>query len=63
MLQKEQNRVRTSWARRIEILLRVAEVWQLREILYMVGASRSGSRGQTHSRCPDWTHIYKNICF
>ena len=47
MLQKEQNRVRTSWARRIEILLCVAEVWQLREILYMGGASRSGSRGQT----------------
>ena len=47
MLQKEQNRVRTSWAWRIEILLRVAEIWQLREILYMVGASRSGSRGQT----------------
>ena len=51
MLQSEQNRARTSWVRRIVMLLRAAEVWQLREIFYMVsgyiGASRSGGRGQT----------------
>lgn len=50
MLQNEQNRARTSWVRRIVILLRTAEVWQLREIYYMVsgyiGASRSGGRGK-----------------
>lgn len=50
MLQNEQNRARTSWVRRIVILLRTAEVWQLREIYYMVsgyiGASRSGGRGR-----------------
>ena len=50
MLQNEQNRARTSWVRRIVMLLRAAEVWQLREIFYMVsgyiGASRSGGRGQ-----------------
>lgn len=50
MLQNEQNRARTSWVRRIVILLRSAEVWQLREIYYMVsgyiGASRSGGRGK-----------------
>ena len=51
MLQNEQNRARTNWVRRIVMLLRAAEVWQLREIFYMVsgyiGASRSGGRGQT----------------
>lgn len=51
MLQNEQNRARASWVRRIVMLLRTAEVWQLREIFYMVsgyiGASRSGGRGQT----------------
>ena len=50
MLQNVQNRARTSWVRRIVILLRTAEVWQLREIFYMVsgyiGASRSGGRGR-----------------
>lgn len=50
MLQNEQNRARTSWVRRIVILLRTAEVWQLREIFYMVsgyiGASRGGGRGK-----------------
>lgn len=51
MLQNGQNRARTNWVRRIVMLLRAAEVWQLREIYYMVsgyiGASRSGCRGQT----------------
>lgn len=51
MLQNEQNRARTSWVRRIVMLLRAAEVWQLREIFYMVSgyieASRAGGRGQT----------------
>lgn len=50
MLQNEQNRARTSWVRRIVMLLRTAEVWQLREIYYMVsgyiGASRSGGWGK-----------------
>lgn len=50
MLQNEQNRARTSWVRRIVILLRTAEVWQLREIFYMVsgyiGASRGAGRGK-----------------
>ena len=50
MLQNEQNRARTSWVRRIVMLLRTAEVWQLREIFYMVsgyiGASWSGGRGK-----------------
>lgn len=50
MLQNEQNRARASWVRRIVMLLRTAEVWQLREIFYMVsgyiGTSRSGGRGK-----------------
>ena len=77
MLQNEQNRARTSWVRRIVMLLRTAEVWQLREIFYMVsgyigppgaqagGRSREAGAGTPAtgcSRCPGWTRTYKNIC-
>ena len=50
MLQNEQNRARTNWVRRIVMLLRAAEVWQLREIFYMVSGYIGASRGRGQDR-------------
>lgn len=50
MGRKSAETARNSWIQRILVLLRGAEVWQLREVYYMVAGYLSASRGRVPDR-------------
>ena len=50
MGRKSTKAARNSWIQRSLVLLRGAEIWQLREVYYMIAGYLSASRGRLPDR-------------